>query len=228
MDNMELYNKFREVPSEAMKTIGAGRLKGMTDINPMWRIQILTETFGPCGFGWRYEVTNKWMETSGEEIATFVDIDLYVKYGGGWSYPIHGTGGSKFASQERNGIYVSDECYKMALTDAISVACKMLGIGADVYWASGRSKYNQQAVDASESKKNDQAVSWAKESDLISDVMAKAIRLAFQRNGIDEKKVLSLYNIGSLEESTIKKYKNMVNNIENLKTRCPLEGGRNE
>lgn len=37
----------------------------------------------------------------------------------------------------------SDECYKMAYTDAISVAAKALGIGADVYWAAGRTKYSQ-------------------------------------------------------------------------------------
>ena len=29
----------------------------------------------------------------------------------------------------------------MALTDAISVACKMLGMGADVYWYKDRTKY---------------------------------------------------------------------------------------
>ena len=31
---------------------------------------------------------------------------------------------------------------KMALTDAISVACKSLGIGADVYWNKDNTKYN--------------------------------------------------------------------------------------
>lgn len=30
----------------------------------------------------------------------------------------------------------------MALTDAISVACKALGIGADVYWDKDSTKYN--------------------------------------------------------------------------------------
>ena len=29
--------------------------------------------------------------------------------------------------------HLNDEAYKMALTDAISVACKQLGVGADVY-----------------------------------------------------------------------------------------------
>ena len=54
MNNLELYDSFREVPQEAKKPIAAGRLKGMTDINPMWRIKVLTERFGPCGIGWKY------------------------------------------------------------------------------------------------------------------------------------------------------------------------------
>lgn len=52
MDNLELYNKVRNVPQEAKKEIKGGRLKGMTDINPMWRIKTLTEQFGICGMGW--------------------------------------------------------------------------------------------------------------------------------------------------------------------------------
>lgn len=31
----------------------------------------------------------------------------------------------------------------MALTDAISVACKALGFGADVYWDADKSKYDK-------------------------------------------------------------------------------------
>ena len=46
MENLELYNKVREVPKDAQKAITAGRLKGFTDINPMWRIKCLTEQFG--------------------------------------------------------------------------------------------------------------------------------------------------------------------------------------
>ena len=42
MNNLEIYNKFSDVPVNAQKLIGAGRLKGMTDINPMWRIKVLT------------------------------------------------------------------------------------------------------------------------------------------------------------------------------------------
>lgn len=144
---LDLYNKVREVPKEAQKTIGGGRLKGMTDINPMWRIKTLTEQFGICGIGWYTEVLDKWIDTpisenTTEQIAN-VKIALYIKVDGEWSKPIIGVGGAMFVSKEKQGMYVDDECYKKAYTDAISVACKALGIGADVYWSSDRTKYTQ-------------------------------------------------------------------------------------
>lgn len=148
MDNMKFYNMGREVPSEAKKSIGAGRLKGMTDINPMWRIKRLTEMFGPCGIGWWYEITDKQIlcDEITKQKAAFVDILLFFKdpESGKDSHGIPGTGGSSFVAQESKGAYLSDECYKMALTDAISVAAKALGIGADVYFEKDRTKYSGQ------------------------------------------------------------------------------------
>jgi hypothetical protein len=141
--NMEFYNKVRAVPEEAKSTIGGGRLKGMTDINPMWRIKTLTENFGMCGIGWYFDITDKRIEegANGEKVS-IVDINLFVKQDGEWSKGIAGTGGSKLVTKESDGLYTSDECYKMALTDAISVACKNLGIGADVYYSKDRTKYD--------------------------------------------------------------------------------------
>lgn len=145
MTNMDIYSKVRSVPQCALKKIGAGRLKGMSDINPMWRIEKLTEIFGPCGFGWWYEITDKRLEHDDitKQTAAFVDIKLYVvdPESGAESRAIPGTGGSSFVSQESKGAYLSDECFKMALTDAISVAAKALGVGADVYFAKSETKY---------------------------------------------------------------------------------------
>lgn len=144
MDNLAVYNLVRQPPKEALKDIQAGRMKGKTDINPMWRLKVLTEQFGMCGIGWRYVITKQWLETGGkDEIAAFVNIDLFVKVDGEWSEAIPGTGGSSFVAAESRGLYTSDECFKMALTDAISVSCKALGVAADVYWNSDRSKYDK-------------------------------------------------------------------------------------
>ena len=100
----------------------------------MWRIKALTEQFGPCGMGWKTEIVKQWLETHDGVVCAFCNINLFVKVEGEWSDAIPGTGGSQFVSQTRNGPQVSDECWKMAYTDAISVATKMLGVGADVYW----------------------------------------------------------------------------------------------
>lgn len=144
MDNLQIYNAVRKVPTEAQKEIKGGRLRGMTDINPMWRIKTLTEQFGVCGFGWYYEITDRWIETAmaKDEITANIKINLFIKTEEGWSKPIQGIGGSMLVAAEKNGLYVNDECYKMALTDAISVACKALGFAADVYWDKDNTKYS--------------------------------------------------------------------------------------
>ena len=143
MEDMALYDKLREVPEDAKKPIKGGKLNGFTDINPMWRIEKLTEVFGPCGFGWVYEIKDQRLqEGANGEVKAFVDINLYVKVGDTMSLPIPGIGGSSFIAIEKSKPVTSDECFKMALTDAIGVAAKALGLGADVYRGCDKSKYN--------------------------------------------------------------------------------------
>lgn len=190
MEKMEIYNRVRQVPDEAKKAISAGRLKGMTDINPMWRIKKLTKEFGPCGIGWWTKVTDRWTETIGDETCAFVDLELYIKVGDEWSKPITGSGGSKLATKERSGIYVSDECYKMAETDALSVACKKLGIGADVYFSADRTKYSQTVDDSKKIGEND----------------VKILMDYLQKNGISSQKIIERYRVKALSDLTQKRY----------------------
>lgn len=151
MENLEIYEKCRQVPQNACKQIQEGKLKGKTDINPMWRIQKLTEIFGPCGFGWFITDVEHWLEksevtyrdnTTNTEITAYVQLALVVKMNDKWSEKIIGIGGSKLVGKGQ-GDQANDECFKMAYTDAISVACKMLGMGADIYWSADATKYTQ-------------------------------------------------------------------------------------
>ena len=147
MDNLEIYNKVKSVPEHAQSKIFGGRLKGMTDIKPQWRIQKMTEIFGVCGIGWKFEIIDiKYSEKDEKkQQCCFVKINLYIKVDNKWSDAIPGIGGSSFIALEKNGLYLSDECEKMALTDALSVAMKMIGVGADVYMGHG-SKYSPPVV----------------------------------------------------------------------------------
>lgn len=139
---MNQYYKAVSTPDKrALKTIAGGRLKGMTDIKPQWRTQIMTEVYGLCGIGWKYDKPEFTYQTIGSEVNVTCVLNLYVKVDGEWSAAIPGVGGSKVATMEKSGIYVSDEAEKMAMTDALSVAMKAIGVASDVYLGYSDSKY---------------------------------------------------------------------------------------
>ena len=147
-ENMTLWDAVKQPPAEALKPILGGRLKGKTDINPQWRYQAMTEQYGPCGIGWKVETVREWTEPGAEgEVAAFVDVLVYVRLEDKtWSDPIPGTGGSMLVAFEKGKLHTNDEAFKMAGTDAFSVAVKKLGVGADVYF--GRwdgSRFNEPA-----------------------------------------------------------------------------------
>jgi len=131
---MENYNKLRTPPKEALKQIAGGRLSGMTDIKPQWRIEVMTEVYGTCGIGWKFEIKRLWSEAgSDNQILAFAEINLKIKEGAEWSDSIPGIGGSMLVAKETNKMHSSDEAYKMAVTDALSTAMKCLGVAADIY-----------------------------------------------------------------------------------------------
>ena len=145
-----IYNQVRSVPSDAITPITGGPMKGKSNINPQWRLEKLTELFGPAGIGWKVEQVSRWTETTGQgEVAVFCEVNLYVKQGGQWSAPVFGQGGNMLMrrttdwvnGQPVQSVHIDDEAYKKAYTDAISVACKALGFGADVYYREDETKY---------------------------------------------------------------------------------------
>ena len=147
---LHVWNKLKQPPETALKPIAAGRLKGKTDINPQWRYQAMTEQFGPCGDGWKYKIDRIWTEPGPDgQVFAFAQVLVYIKIGNQgqplpdshWSDPIPGVGGSMLIAKEKAGLYANDEAYKMAITDALSVALKMVGVAADIYlgrWEGGR------------------------------------------------------------------------------------------
>ena len=148
--NLALYNQVRSVPENAKSPISGGPMKWKTNVNPMWRIQKLTELFGQCGVGWKIEQVSRWTESTGQgEVAVFCEVNLFVKKDGEWSAHIFGQGGYMLMrrstewvnGQPVSAVHIDDEAYKKAYTDAISVACKALGFAADVYYQEDETKY---------------------------------------------------------------------------------------
>ena len=196
MLNKATYDKLSKVPAEMTKKITGGRLNGLTDIKPQWRYQILTEVFGLCGFGWKFTIDRLWTEKgSGEQVFAFANITLYVKDGDVWSDGIQGSGGSMLIVSESKGLHNSDEGFKMAITDALSTACKMIGVGADIYMGLPATKYDN-VESKPEVKKEEKPVYKSVLDENIEDAMKVA--------GIDKKRLLEL-----VDENFKKKYSSL-------------------
>ena len=141
------YNAVKTVPQSALKIIDFGKLKGKYDISPQWRWEILTEVYGICGVGWYFDIVDTkevLVEATGETML-YVKVNLYIKDGNEWSKPIPGYGGDFLIQKDKNGYHGNDEAFKMAVTDALGTAAKMIGVGADVYRGLQDTKINAAA-----------------------------------------------------------------------------------
>lgn len=152
---MSNWGKFSKPPKEALKPISAGRLKGKSDINPQWRMFAMDQVFGQCGIGWKYEIVRLWTEeAAAQQVFAFAHVNLYTKHENEWSAPIPGIGGHMLIVKESSGLHSNDEAFKMALTDALSVAMKAIGVAADIYLGNfDGSKYTRETPDIQHKEK---------------------------------------------------------------------------
>ena len=141
MKMSENYKAVSKPPISALRAIQGGDLKGKTDINPQWRYEVMDQVYGQCGIGWKYEVTRVWdYPTADGTVLCFAQVNVYTKTDKGWSDPVPGLGGNTLVDMvkgyEQNDpkrAKPNDEGYKMAITDALSTALKLIGVAADIY-----------------------------------------------------------------------------------------------
>lgn len=129
-----IWDALCETNPEFTKEFDKGTYKG-TSINPVYQFKKLTETFGPCGFGWKYEIANsEHLHMQDGTIMIFHDVKLFVKQNGVWSEPVMGTGGDFVARLSKDGkVRCDDDGRKKALTDALTNAATKLGMSADIH-----------------------------------------------------------------------------------------------
>ena len=153
---MTVYDNLRTPPSDALKPIVGGRLKGKSDINPQWKIEAMTTAFGMCGLGWKHELARlDTIPLASGEIMIFMQVNVFVKQNDVWSEAIVGMGGDFLVQKEKSGLVANDEAYKMCYTDALGNALKCLGVAADVYRGLCDTKYGKaETVNAPSSAPN--------------------------------------------------------------------------
>lgn len=144
-DAMWLWNALRRTDPKATKPFTrSGGFRG-TQIDPAWRLQIMTEVFGPVGKGWGYEQ----LEWTVVERMVFICVRVWYRdpetgevchTGPQW-------GGTEVVRRNRDGTErPDDECFKMSITDAVGKCLQQLGLGADVYMGQfDDSKYREES-----------------------------------------------------------------------------------
>ena len=134
MNNLIVWNLVKQAPQEFLKKIDFGYLKGKTDINPQWRLMAMTQAFGIVGHGWTYRIVRTWSEKGGDgQVMAFAEVAVKTKYDNQWGEEFFGIGGSTIVELAKGNLKSNDEGYKMAVTDALSVAFKAVGVAADIY-----------------------------------------------------------------------------------------------
>lgn len=140
---VDIYKALSTPPKTALKTIQAGNLKGKSDINPQWKLEAVTEQFGLCGIGWKFEILDKTIyPLEDKQILLYMTVALFIKNGEIWSDPIIGCGGDFIVQKFKTGLTPNDEAFKMCLTDALGNAMKNIGVAADVYRGFCDGKYS--------------------------------------------------------------------------------------
>lgn len=133
-NNLSVWNKVSQAPNHFLKKIEFGYLKGKSDINPQWRLMAMTQAFGMIGHGWTYRIVRTWTETGADgQMMAFSEVAVKTKFEGEWGEEFSGIGGSMICQIANGKLKSSDEGYKMATTDALSVAFKAVGVAADIY-----------------------------------------------------------------------------------------------
>ena len=116
---------------------------------------------------------------------------------------------------------MSDECFKMALTDALSVACKSLGVAADVYFEKDRSKYdNVEPQKDQQQEKPQQATNISSDKKLLSqNQLARLYAIAKKKGRTGDQvqaAVKSHYKIDHMNELTKQQYDEVVKKYESM------------
>lgn len=128
--NLDVWETLEKTDPEFTKPFNrAGGFKG-TAIAPVYSIRRMTEMFGACGTGWGYDEPRFQTVSVGNDMLVYCTVRLWYGSDGN---SVYGVGGDRVAFMRRDSMFVDDEAFKKAFTDALTNAMKHLGMSADVY-----------------------------------------------------------------------------------------------
>ena len=125
MTKMRIWDSLCKTNPDYTRSVPSSYGKKITSIDPMYQIQCMTETFGPVGLGWKYNVKYTYQDN-----LVFAEVSIHYCVHDNWFE--YGPVCSVQNLFKKNG-NLDDEAPKKALTDAMTKAFSHLGMSADVF-----------------------------------------------------------------------------------------------
>jgi hypothetical protein len=157
--NLSIWTQVEKTDPAAQKPMFAADGANLTSINHNYQIKRATELFGPCGFGWGYDVINASiidgaMVSNTQTKVSSVQIEFWYKHQDQVCKFSH-FGQTPFVSVGTDEKAITDEdAHKKSLTDAIGKALSMLGFSADIYGQGSGDNVGKEPVAEDEITKN--------------------------------------------------------------------------
>lgn len=170
--NMELWNRVEKTDPKFVKSITGKKYKGDSP-NPYWIVKRLTETFGPCGQGWGWEVVQSGFQTlPGDYVLHYSLVKLWYDQGSGVRYTPEQFGCTPAGWKKADGSgFVQDEdAPKKSVTDGFVKCASYLGFAGDIFL--GKWNDSKYVESLTEEKKAD-TTAFDKYTKLISECTTK-------------------------------------------------------
>lgn len=131
-DNLALWNLVAKTPPGQTKKITGKPYQG-TSPKPYWLIQKATETFGPAGIGWGFQVVNERVEDGapGDKVH-IAHVRVWYKWNGETGHVEH-VGQTMFCGTNKKGPFTDEDAPKKSVTDAVVKALSMIGFAGDIF-----------------------------------------------------------------------------------------------
>lgn len=133
MSNLDLWNKVEKTDPKHTKAITGKSYQG-TSPKPHYLVHKATETFGPVGIGWGFNIVSERIEEgAGGERMHIAHVRVWYEWNGKRGEVEH-IGGTQFSGMRASGKPFTDEdAPKKSVTDALVKALSMIGFAGDIF-----------------------------------------------------------------------------------------------
>ncbi len=144
--NMDLWHRVEKTDPRHVKPI-TGKTYSGNSPKPHYLIHKATETFGPCGIGWGFDIKAQEIVRNGDnsEALSCVTVEVWYRWNGEIGHVQHVGATPLWGKRSSGKLFMDEDSFKKSTTDALTKALSLIGFAGDIFM--GRwddSKYVQE------------------------------------------------------------------------------------